>query len=699
MPINNTTALSFLLRQKSVLGLVIAISILGSGTSLFGQSYYGFASDNYSGVHGVLANPAMVADSPYWADINLGSLSAYGGSDGIGTDVMKLATDETYTIRRDAEYTTKDENHVYGNIDVLGPSFIFAINPKYAIGLTTRVRGFANINQVNGTLFENAWRKFDSSEDFNLEEGDFNITVHAWSEFGLTLGAIIYEKNKHFLKTGATLKYLRGLGAGTIDGFDINANYSNADNGINTLTSTGELTYILSEGYYINETFEYSKAPSAIGADFGLIYEWRPENERYITENKEGDTIPMADKNKYRFRIGLSITDFGTSLGYNSATLRTYNTDKTVDVQELVPGDIENRLDDLYLDTEVAENDLKVFTPTALHVNLDWKVKRRLYLNVNTDVSLVSADKIRTNRSMSSLAITPRFESKWISVYTPFSLRQQGDFAFGIGLRAGPLVIGSGSVFSNLINKASKTADVYAALKIPLFRKSTGDESPPIEEEEEEEKEVDLDSDGDLIPDSEDKCPLIPGLPEDEGCPMGSDSDGDGIPDSEDECPENSGLSILGGCPDTDADGVADIDDVCPEIYGIPSRDGCPDNIDKAVPTINNFANVILFKHSKSSFQEATFETLNAMVEILSAYPKSQFVIEGHTDDSGKHSTNMKLSVDRAEAVRDYLVANGINISRLKTVGFGETKPLSTNKTEIGKAVNRRVVVRLLSTE
>ena len=678
---------TFLLRSS--FGILLLFFSMGVG---FGQSFIGFTADNYAGIHAVSNNPAFIVDSRYRVDVNLGSFSGFGGSDNVGINFLDLATDPAYVLKRDAEFTNSEENSIYGNVDIMGPSFMFNLSPKYAIGLLTRVRAFANINRVNGTLFENAWRKFDGSQNFDLVEDDFNSTFHGWTEFGIAFGAILADQGKHFIKSGLTLKYLKGLGAGTADGLNVNASYRNNDVGANTLTTSGEITYILSEGYYINEEFDYGSSPTTIGADVGFVYEYRPEHERYYSEDEEGNRVAMKDKNKYRFRAAISLTDIGSTIGYNNATLRNYNLNQTIDASELSRGDVENRLDEFYLNTEVQKNDVKIYFPTAAHINLDWNVKNYLFLNINSDISLRSPEKIRSNRKMSSFVVTPRYERKWISVYSPISLRQQGDFAFGIGLRAGPVFIGSGSVFSNLINQSAKTTDVHFGLKVPLFHKATGPIGDPVEE-------VIEDRDNDGVLDADDLCPDIPGSVKKDGCPEGLDSDGDNIPDDIDECPDTAGTIALNGCPDADNDGIADIDDVCPELAGVADKNGCPDNISGAVPTINNFANIILFKYSKSSFQEASFYTLNSIVDILTAYPKSTFVIEGHTDSSGSEQTNMKLSIDRAEAVRDYFVANGIDYDRFKTVGYGESRPLSNNVTEEGRAINRRVVVKLLSAE
>ncbi|NRT13673.1 OmpA family protein, partial [Flavobacterium sp. 14A] len=68
----------------------------------------------------------------------------------------------------------------------------------------------------------------------------------------------------------------------------------------------------------------------------------------------------------------------------------------------------------------------------------------------------------------------------------------------------------------------------------------------------------------------------------------------------------------------------------------------------------------------------------------------------GHTDSDGSNALNQTLSENRAAAVRNYLVEKGINADRLKSTGFGETKPIASNRTAKGKAENRRVEVSLI---
>ncbi|QNK76893.1 OmpA family protein [Winogradskyella undariae] len=231
------------------------------------------------------------------------------------------------------------------------------------------------------------------------------------------------------------------------------------------------------------------------------------------------------------------------------------------------------------------------------------------------------------------------------------------------------------------------------------------------------------DSDNDGIQDSKDDCPYTAGLPEFNGCP---DTDGDGVVDKDDKCPEVAGLKTLAGCPDADSDGVADADDKCPDTAGPAANNGCPwpdtdgdgvlDKDDKCpneagtvanngcpeiapteevMDTLNEYSRSILFNSGRATFQKQTNQVLQSMVAIFKEYPKASFSLEGHTDSDGSKSSNQALSERRANAVRDYLIANGISADRLTAAGFGESTPIASNSTRAGKKENRRVEVKL----
>ncbi len=202
------------------------------------------------------------------------------------------------------------------------------------------------------------------------------------------------------------------------------------------------------------------------------------------------------------------------------------------------------------------------------------------------------------------------------------------------------------------------------------------------------------DTDGDGIPDHLDACPTVPGLAEFNGCP---DTDGDGIPDPEDECPEIPGPKENNGCPwpDRDGDGVPDKDDLCPDLAGTVANNGCPEITEAVKAALNSYAKTILFDTGKASIKEQSSKVLGDIIGIMKEYPNAKFLIEGHTDSVGSDKLNKKLSGERASSVMTYLIENGIGSDRLSHQGFGEERPLDTNKTRAGRANNRRVEISL----
>ncbi|MBS7786039.1 OmpA family protein [Flavobacterium sp. CYK-55] len=203
------------------------------------------------------------------------------------------------------------------------------------------------------------------------------------------------------------------------------------------------------------------------------------------------------------------------------------------------------------------------------------------------------------------------------------------------------------------------------------------------------------DADADGIADKDDACPDVAGPKALNGCP---DADGDGLADKSDKCPQVKGPKENGGCPwpDTDGDGVLDKDDKCVDVKGTVANNGCPEISEEQVNKLNAYAKTILFNSGKSTFQQQTYPVLQSIAAILKEYPSSSFSIEGHTDSDGKDAANQKLSEERAAAVKNYLIENGIAASRLTSAGFGESKPIDSNKTKAGKANNRRVEVKLV---
>jgi outer membrane protein OmpA-like peptidoglycan-associated protein len=232
------------------------------------------------------------------------------------------------------------------------------------------------------------------------------------------------------------------------------------------------------------------------------------------------------------------------------------------------------------------------------------------------------------------------------------------------------------------------------------------------------------DADGDGVADASDQCPNTPaGTSVDpSGCPK--DSDGDGVGDASDTCPNTpAGTAVdATGCPsDADRDGVLDARDVCPDTpagtkvdyFGCAfdsdgdgvtdDKDLCPATV--AGTTVDAKGCTSLFQGQPLILRGVNFETgkavllpesqgiLDQVAQSLVDNPEVNVEVGGHTDNTGGKETNVTLSQARADAVRDYLIGNGVDGGRITAKGYGPEEPVADNATAAGRAANRRVEV------
>ena len=220
------------------------------------------------------------------------------------------------------------------------------------------------------------------------------------------------------------------------------------------------------------------------------------------------------------------------------------------------------------------------------------------------------------------------------------------------------------------------------------------------------------DRDRDGISDRRDKCPDAPedrdGWEDEDGCPD-NDNDNDGIADAADQCPnqaeDKDGFNDADGCPDpdNDGDGIPDITDKCPneaeDMDGDQDDDGCPDLYKNIVVQDDQIVlkQKVFFATNKAKIMPQSFEMLGEIADVLRTSPTWVVRVEGHTDSRGNDKYNKKLSQKRADSVRNYLAAQGVQTRNLVAVGYGEEVPIGDNGTEEGRDINRRVEFHIIS--
>ncbi|OOQ62171.1 OmpA family protein [Mucilaginibacter pedocola] len=150
-----------------------------------------------------------------------------------------------------------------------------------------------------------------------------------------------------------------------------------------------------------------------------------------------------------------------------------------------------------------------------------------------------------------------------------------------------------------------------------------------------------------------------------------ADSDGDGVPDLYDKCPNTpAGTKVDGsGCP------------LAKPVVIVTEED-------KRV--VKDAINNLEFDLGKATIRPKSFPSLDRVARLLTDKNFS-LKLAGHTDNTGSDALNLRLSKDRAESIKSYLVSKGANPSRIEATGYGESQPIATNATAAGRQANRRV--------
>jgi outer membrane protein OmpA-like peptidoglycan-associated protein len=214
------------------------------------------------------------------------------------------------------------------------------------------------------------------------------------------------------------------------------------------------------------------------------------------------------------------------------------------------------------------------------------------------------------------------------------------------------------------------------------------------------------DRDGDGYKDDVDQCPDDPEDFDDfedaDGCPD-PDNDKDGIPDKNDLCPndpeDKDGFEDQDSCPDpdNDHDRILDANDKCPnepETYnGYQDADGCPDKGKVIVHKGKlEILDKIYFETDKDEIKPVSFPLLDAIAATINGNPQIDLIeIQGHADERGDDAHNLDLTERRAHSVRVALEQRNVLPSRLKSHGYGETKPICMQHNEDCWSQNRRV--------
>jgi OOP family OmpA-OmpF porin len=345
-------------------------------------------------------------------------------------------------------------------------------------------------------------------------------------------------------------------------------------------------------------------------------------------------------------------------------------------------------------------------------------VRPFLNLGVGVMYSIVQDDRLRNDETVRGNDLNPLLPND-NDTFLHAGLGAKIFFTPRFGLRLDGLIMAPPAFASDVIKIGDETSFggpdfqvlgtlFFNFLEVPrpsrqvIVKKETVVMAPPTP----------VDPDGDGVSGDADRCPTVAedrdGFEDEDGCPE-NDNDKDGVLDAQDRCPLKAetvnAIDDDDGCPedDTDGDGYLGSRDKCPDApetkNGFQDDDGCPDELPPAIKKFTGVIEGINFKTGQANILPGSYAILDRAVSVLKEYADVRLEISGHTDSRGKADYNRDLSQRRADAVKMYFIANGVDANRVTSIGYGMDRPIGDNKSEAGRAKNRRTEFRLITAE
>lgn len=543
---------------KFILLCVLLVKAFAPDTAQAQQ--LGIANSNYAGTHSLYTNPSAIADSRHAFYLNLFSIDA-------GITNNYLSYDAPFSLYKaykeemefTEEYLKEDLNgkakSVMAGVDFRGPSFMLRLSPKHSVAFTSRVRGSfqaTNLSEDYARLFK---LYLESGNDFESHKAEyeelanqiagnntFNFNANVYSELGLSYARVLFDKESHFLKAGLTVKRLAGGYSAHLLNEDIKFKLEERP-----APDTGEEEYVLAidkaklkYGYLTQDAYwdlenlgtsdilkmlsGRNSAGKGWGADLGFTYEFRPDPGQYRSM-MDGKEVVDQEKNKYKFRVAVALMDVGGISYDNPLYVKTFEAEKSnkelrlsafesdEDAEDIDEGDIERYGDIIYDALGITDADKRTSfrsgLPTALNINIDYKVAPYIYANA-TLIHNLRGESYIGMRQGSLLALTPRFEFKKFEVAFPVAIQNEYSIVTaGAMVRFLNFFVGSDNIGGafNIGNPYGANVDMGVSL-LPMLKRNKKDK------------------DNDGVSNAKDNCKKVPGTWELMGCPPSTPATG-----------------------------------------------------------------------------------------------------------------------------------------------------------------------------
>jgi hypothetical protein len=458
------------MKKPAVLFIVFCLWI---ALPVLAQESIGFNLSRWGGVLAVAQNPANAFSFDLKADIHLSSMSLSAENNYLVLHTGKISSNAE---NRDILAPTPNGANLSALLsgEITGPSFLIRLSAKDALAFSTKDRALVNIDDIP---LDAANMLYDATlgsgaNDYSFSGEYMSVNANNWLEYAFTYARLLIDRGPHRLRSGITFKLLQGVGAYALTIRNFQSKLEIASNIVDRVTA--EIAY----GHTQNLTWGnkdnglLKSEATGVGWDIGAVYEYCPSGS---SAEKTGATGPQRSGD-YKFKVGFALLDLGAITYQKKLGSHDFNVD--VDVLDIVVFDaIESQADindvlDGIAGVSPRPDDPGKFTmdlPARINAYIDYQVLKGLYVNLNPVIALSGGqgDSYRTHQQ-TMCYFSLRFEKPWLGIYIHGAIGGLGGFRLGLGVKLGPLLVGSSSLLGILFTGQTRAADFFVGVRIPL---------------------------------------------------------------------------------------------------------------------------------------------------------------------------------------------------------------------------------------
>jgi hypothetical protein len=428
--------------------ILVFLGLFSLNSTIYSQENQGLVFDNYNPVNGQYINPSNIVDAKIWLDINLIGASAFVYNNYFYYPNTTLFNFDSF--KSEPLFNSNiSEIKAYENTLITGPSASLVIG-RQSVAIFSNLRIVANGDNVPSVLARLPTEKGLVESDTGFYDiKNARTKVMAWGEIGITYGGILRARETTMITGAVSLKRLFGFQNSTIN-IEEGLLYVATVDSIAVISNTGKYSYV----------DPAANAGRGWGLNIGATFKKMKGNVSHYIPHSTFSQCKIID---YKYKVGVSFIDIGYIKFKNNAFVGNLEDITIIDPID-TGGDLLDEAKRL-----ATGNKFTAPLPMAASVQFDYNFNDLFYINGTIIQRFPTKNTLGPERA-NLLAISPRYESKYVGVSIPLSLINYNKVYMGLAFRLYFLSIGTDNIVPWFIKQDINMVSFYVNLKIPLYK-------------------------------------------------------------------------------------------------------------------------------------------------------------------------------------------------------------------------------------